>query len=194
MRIKKMTILCAALLLLSCGTEPIDGYVNQYDDTGLRSPQSSVMSLEPGFTRYEAEDAMLYGSAAIDGTPPLYSGGRMVKGASNSINNPDNFPSNWSGKSYIKFLVFVPMDGVYLVDIVMNGPGAKKPLIVRVNDIENKAHELTGESDHTRVFAERFKLSLWKGLNFICITHAPPLYSDQWINIDCIDVSGGPVN
>ena len=198
MRINNISImLCTALLLLSCGTEPIEGYVNQYMGTERRGfGQGNVMEPLPGFTRYEAEEARIFGSAAVDvHETPLYSGGKMVKGLTNYIDDPHKFPSNWTGKSYVKFAVIVPKDGEYTVDVYMNGQ-EEKYAIVRVNDIENKVHKLNaaGASSWDHIVVERFTLSLWKGLNFICITHVPPVNSSQWVNIDCIDISDGPVN
>jgi len=183
-------LLCAALALLSCGTEDIGDYVNEYVATN-RSLLDARVALQEGFTRYEAEDAMLFGNAAISGSDAaLYSGGKTVINLSNLI-DPANFLPNWSGRTYVKFAVSVPKDGVYIVDLITNGPG-EKTIMIRVNDIENRAHTLSSPDQWNLMLAERFKLSLWKGVNYICITGDVHPTRDNWMNIDCIDVSIGP--
>ena len=194
-------LLCAALILLSCGTKSVDDFTNKYE--GTRLVMKAVIPYDDeNFQRYEAEDAMIFGSAGIqeaageEGT--LYSNKKMVKGLTNYLNNSSKLPFSWTGRSYIQFAVTVPLDGDYTVDIIMNGlNGAeKKPIIVQVNGIDNRRHELdaTNAGPWNDMIAERFKLGLLRGLNTIRITHVPPAGSDQWINIDCIDVSRGPTN
>jgi len=188
-----IALLCAALLL-SCEKEDIAGYVNEYAGTNRSATGNGGLPLLGDFARYEAEDAMVFGGAAVtDGDAYLYSGGKNVTNLSNLI-EPAKFPLNWAGRSYVRFAVIVPKDGVYYVDLITNGPGAKT-VMVRVNDIENKAHALKAAegAEWNRLFAERFKLGLWKGVNYICITGDVRPTGDQWMNIDCIDVSLGPV-
>jgi hypothetical protein len=185
-----VALLCMALALPSCGTEDIGDYVNEYVNTARWVSDARVALLE-GFTRYEAEDAMLFGNAVItDGDAYLYSGGKTAGNLTNNI-DPARFPLNWNGRTYVKFAVTAPKNGVYLVDLVTNGPGAKT-IMIRVNDIENKAHNINSPGEWNRMFVERFRLGLWKGVHYICITGDVHPTRDQWINIDCIDVSMAP--
>jgi len=184
---------CMALFLPSCGTEDIDDLVNEY--IGLQSRTvtgSAVLPLE-GYTRYEAEDTYIFGGGIQTADAYLYSGGKYVNNLSNA-NKPDPnvFPTNWTGCNYVKFAVNVARDGVYNVDIVTNGDSGAKTIMIRVNDIENKAHTISGASSWNVMNVERFRLSLQTGLNFICVTGDVRETNDQWMNIDCIDVSNIP--
>ena len=185
-------LLCTAFFLPSCGTEDIGNMVNEYMGNTRDYPNSGVPLL-PDFIRYEAEDAIVSGGGIAGNSDEvhLFSGGKYVNNVNNRL-TAETFPQNWTGRNFVKFAVTVPSDGVYLVDLVTNGYNGEKTILIRVNDIENKAHTISASANWNQMKAERFRISLWKGLNFICITGNLSANSDHWMNIDCIDVSEAP--
>jgi len=189
-----VVIFCMALFLTSCGSEDISDFVNEY--LGINNARTinktAVMPID-GFTRYEAEDAIIFGGSIRSADAFLYSGGKYVNNLNNNM-TPTAFPQNWDGRNYVKFPVIVKDDGVYILDLVTNnGDEGNRIIIIRVNDIVNVSHEITKSTAWDRMIVEQFKLSLWKGLNFICITGYVATEGGQWMNIDCIDVSDEPV-
>jgi len=158
-----------------------------------------------GWTRYEGEDAELFGTAAAGiGDEHLYSNGSGVKNFTNSI-GAEYFPDSWTGMNYVRFTIRVPQDGNYLVDIITNGPD-NKVIMIKVNDSFNQAHSVEffpnmgggiGPTQWNSIFAVRFLLGFFKaGVdNYLYIAGAnivEDIHDSPWMNIDCIDVKDTP--
>jgi len=173
--------------------------VNQLIDDTIRVVSNSNNSAtdtfypeQSGFTRHEAEAAAFSGTAKTRTADSyLYSDGTYVEEIVNSI-NAANFPTDWTGLNYVKFTVTVPTDGEYQVNIITNGHDPKT-VMVKVNDDPHQAHAMTipDDSNWTSIFAIQLRLGALKAgvPNYISIAVA----GNQWMNIDCIDVSIAPL-
>jgi len=217
MLIKKSFIILAALvcltvvfaLLASCQTiRSVNRFVGITRVMHNANPDSQTAYKVPeGWTRYEGEDAQLFGTAVAGiGDEHLYSNGNGVKNFVNSI-GADYFPEDWTGMNYVRFTVRVPEDGNYFVDIITNGPD-DKVIMTKVNEGFNQAHTVeffpnmgggNGPTQWNSIFAIKLLLGNFKaGVdNYIYIAGAnivEDIYDSPWMNIDCIDVKNTPEN
>jgi len=169
--------------------------------TGFQTDRQKQEAFIPAYpatvwTRYEAENAELFGTAVISsGDALLFSGGKNVTKLSNNI-TAASFPVSWTGINHIKFTVYVMEDGEYDVDLITTGPD-DKTIFIKVNNDPHIAHSLAYASggNWASVYAIRFKLGLLKAgvPNTILISGHVGLYTtvpdnEPWMNIDCIDV------
>jgi len=201
-----LAVLFAILALGSCQTQSVSQYVGITRVMHNRDAGSqAAYPVAEGWTRYEAEGAECFGSAATGiGDENLYSNGNGVK---NFINNIDAefFPENWTGLNYVRFTVRVPQDGDYLVDVITNGPD-DKVIMTRVNNGPNQDHSVEfypnigggyGPTTWNSIFAIRLKLGRFRAGadNYIYFAGANAIENideSPWMNIDCIDIKNTP--
>jgi len=162
------------------------------------------VNLEPGWTRYEAEDtdiAAIYNSSRRDDDPPgseaqrFYSGGKAAGGLNKGGNINEVPPDlDWDTTTeiaYVKFLVQAEQEGNYLIKIRYNGDDNKQ-ILVKANKGPHKIVKIPqrqgGQWD--ALFARQIDLPLQQGENIIWVSGA---IGEGWLNIDCIDVRTAPL-
>ena len=155
-KIINIALICMVFFLLSCGTVDVEDQV--IENVGLnRFVSGSSVEKADGYKRYEAEDWYVYGGGIKSDDAFLYSGGKYVNNLNNNI-APAAFPGNWAGRSYVKFAVKAPKDGVYYVDLVLNNGAGDEPnsrtsstIMIRVNDVKNVPLEISDSPSWNRM-------------------------------------------
>jgi len=204
-----VVMLCAAAFLLSCKDDGGDakaaldlGY-GEYAANG-----TGPIPKQNGWTRYEAEDAVIFGSDRTTSTPvgteyqPFYSGpDHLSAGGITKWEVPiSEVVPSWANIAYVKFDVDVAQAGNYRVNIIFNGNDPKK-ILVKLNDSQHVVVQLPrvdGDHQWNSLFTKQIVLESFKaGGNVVWVSgvvDSPWETGGAWANIDCIDIKNTPEN
>jgi len=177
-----------------------DGLPFFQNDGAGRMVQKAGISVQSGWTRYEAEDAQIFNynvddynksdnKGSIPGTEyqSFYSGG-VAAGFLNKGSVPiGSVLPDWSNIGYVKFTVTVPKSGNYKVNIIYNGDDPKTILVKLNDDAQNQVYLATRDGlAWDTVFEHKFIMGFFSsGENTIWISGVP---GEGWANCDCIDI------
>lgn len=199
-------VLITVFMSAACQTADVNQYIGFTRVMHHSNPDvQTVYQVPEGWTRYEAEDAELFGTASKGiGAEHIYSNGDGIKSFTNNV-APDYFPDDWEDMNYVRFTVQVPEDGDYLVDVIVNGPN-ENTIVAKANYGYNQAYHIdffpnigggNGGTSWNSIFAIRLKLGRLKAgaSNYIYLANACVINANEdfpWMNIDCIDVKNTP--
>ena len=195
---------------------PMDEYIPPEEPTPekggyLTTAGEALPAPEEGWTRYEAEDAVITGSSKdgsgqddgpVPGTEqqPFFSGeGHMAAGGFNSnaltgVYTPEDVDFEAGNIPYVKFTVTADQAGETTMRIGFNGSDPGAAFVIKVNDGENRQITLpnaTMGAWNLMGYVE-FTVTLQQGENTIYVSRS--IYANHtaaegpWRNIDFIDV------
>lgn len=198
---KVVSVLLAALLLCSFGTlfASADGYL---DSTGTALPD-----VEEGWTRYEAEDAVIWGSNKNDDPnkpgaekQSFFSGGLAAGGFGNNaqgeVYTMNNIADDWQNIAHVKFTINAASDGYVLMTIAFNGADPDAGFCVQSGeDKETRQLVKCPEAPDTawdRMGTVTCEIPVTAGENTVYVSRSlytrASLEEAPWRNIDFIDV------
>jgi len=197
-------VMCAAVLALSCDDKGGGGEVSKvefFKDLGygaVAANGTGPIAVQSGWTRYEAESAVIFGSSRLSDTPigtesnSFWSGGKSAGGMNkNEITVSEVYP-DWTNIAYVKFTVNVTQAGNYGINILYNG-NDDKDMLVRLNDEQVVVQFPRQDGDHqwNSLFTRQIAIGPFKaGSNEIWVSGVIDKgpHGNGWANIDCIDV------
>ncbi len=204
----------SALIAEILGVEnPMDEYIPPEEaipEKGgyLSTTGTALPGVEEGWTRYEAENAVIYASSKVAGQENVtqdgcedqafFSGGKAAGGFQSNVlgevYKPEDADFEIGNIAYVKFTVYSKYAGNTTMRIGFNGSDPNAALILKVNDEDNRQITLPNPQQgawNLMGYVE-FDVTLQAGENILYISrpiHASHLEVEgSWRNIDFIDV------
>lgn len=213
---KVVSVILSALLLF--GLTAVMASATIYEYNGYYAENEKLEGVLSGYTRYEAEDAEIYGSnkkPGVEGGGPIpgtesqsfYSGGLAAAGFDSNVDEKYGAHSlatvDFAAGNipYVKFTVNAAAAGTTTVTLATNGGDPNASVIVEVNGSKQKVDLPVGDNNMwNRMSTQTFEVTLKAGANTIYISRSIPTDESEkegpWRNIDFIDVkdiSSAPV-
>lgn len=201
---KVVSVLLVALLLCSFGTlfASADGY--------LETAGTALPDVEDGWTRYEAEDAEIWGSNKAESNVPnqpegteyqsFFSGelaaGGFGNNAQGEVYTMNKISDDWQNIAHVKFTINAASDGYTLLTIAFNGADPDAGFCVQSGE-DKETRQLVAcpaapDTSWNRMGTVTCEIPVVAGENTVYISRSlytrASLEEAPWRNIDFIDV------
>ncbi len=149
---------------------------------------ANVFGQVEGSTRYESENAVLYGDAVVE-SQSFYSNGKGV-GYLNTAVAAADVAADWSNIRYVDYTITVAEAGTYNITLGYNGNGADgMTMLCKVNDGANQVLTVNNSGGSwDRLWIMTFQVELNAGTNDLKLS-GTIINQNSWANQDYIDVA-----